>query len=98
MIITFDPSKRNRTLEQRGLDFASDAARVFTGLHTDFDAGGRDYGETRLITAGWLDGRMVMIVWTQRGRARHVLSMRYCHAKEVRKILSAFPEIALDRS
>jgi uncharacterized protein len=25
---------------------------------------------------------MVVIVWTPRGDARHVISMRYCHAKE----------------
>ena len=96
MIVSFDTGKRSRTLEERGLDFAVDAARVFAGLHVDFEARGRDYGETRMITAGWLGGRMLIIVWTQRGRARHVISMRYCHAKEARKILREFPEIALD--
>src|SRR5260221_6376962 len=25
---------------------------------------------------------MVVIVWTQRGTSRHVISMRYCHGKE----------------
>jgi uncharacterized protein len=29
--------------------------------------------------------RMVMVVWTPRGNARHVISMRYCNARE-RKI------------
>src|SRR5207253_1768018 len=65
---------------------------VFAGLHVDFDAVGRDYGERRTMTAGWLDRRMVMMVWTARGDARHVISMRCCHAKEVRKILDIYPE------
>jgi hypothetical protein len=33
---------------------------------------------------------MVVIVWTQRGASRHIISMRYCHGKEEerwRKIL-----------
>jgi uncharacterized protein len=49
-----------------------------------------DYGEVRRISAGFLDGRMVVIVWTRRGTSRHVISMRYCHGKEEnrwRKIL-----------
>jgi uncharacterized DUF497 family protein len=34
------------------------------------------------VTAGRLDGRVVAMVWTQRGDARHIISMRHCHAKE----------------
>ncbi len=98
MTITFDPRKRDRTLEERGLDFAIDAAQVFAGRHVDFEDTRHDYGERRMISVGWCDWRMVVMVWTQRGTARHVISMRYCHAKESRKILRAFPEIALDRS
>jgi len=45
----------------------------------------RDYGEPRFISAGYLRGRMVVIVWTPRGDARHVISMRYCHAKEEKR-------------
>jgi uncharacterized DUF497 family protein len=41
-----------------------------------------DYGEMRFISAGHLDGRLVVMVWTQRGNARHIISMRHCHAKE----------------
>ena len=42
----------------------------------------RDCGETRFITAGHLDGRLVVMVWTERGDVRHVISMRHCYAKE----------------
>jgi uncharacterized DUF497 family protein len=81
MNITFDPAKRELTRRHRGLDFAR-AGEVFDG-HTATVVDDRfDYGETRFITAGYLDGRLVVIVWTQRGNARHIISMRYCHAKE----------------
>jgi uncharacterized DUF497 family protein len=81
MEITFDPVKRDLTLKHRGLDFARDgevfAGRVATIVDERFD-----YGETRLITAGTLDDRVMVMVWTQRGEARHIISMRHCHAKE----------------
>jgi uncharacterized DUF497 family protein len=89
MTITFDPAKRAATLAHRGLDFAA-AGRVFDGDHATWTDDRFDYGETRQITAGWLDGRMVVFVWTARGRDCHVISMRYCHAKEERKIRRRF--------
>jgi len=79
--ITFDPPKRDFTLKRRGLDFAR-ADKVFAGRTATVVDDRRDYGETRFITAGHLDGRLVVMVWTQRGEARHVISMRHCHAEE----------------
>jgi uncharacterized protein len=81
MRITFEAGKRAWTLKERGLDFA-DAAEVFAGLHTVLADERFEYGEHRFITAGHLRGRLVVIVWTPRGDARHVISMRYCHEKE----------------
>lgn len=84
MDITFDPAKRQKTLTERGLDFA-DAKEVFAGRHTVQPDDRFVYGEERFITAGFLDGRMVVLVWTPRGNARHVISMRHCHEKEKRR-------------
>lgn len=81
MHITFDPVKRALTLRHRGLDFGR-AGGVFE-LRTATVVDERfDCGETRFITAGHLDGRLVVVIWTQRGEARHIISMRHCHAKE----------------
>jgi len=66
--ITFDPAKRDWTLARRGLDFAS-AAEVFAGDTLDADDIRADYGERRIISAGYLGGRMVIVVWTPRGAA-----------------------------
>jgi uncharacterized DUF497 family protein len=79
--ITYDAKKRARTLKERGLDF-EDAAQVFSGTHTREEDTRFEYGETRYLSAGFLEGRMVVLVWTPRGDARHVISMRYCHAEE----------------
>ncbi len=89
MTITFDPAKRAATLAHRGLDFA-DAGLVFEGDHATWIDDRFEYGEVRRITAGWLNGRMIVFVWTQRGPNRHIISMRRCHAKEERKIRRRF--------
>lgn len=83
-MITFDPAKRDITLKMRGLDFA-DAEFVFAGRTATTEDERFDYGEIRYRTAGFLNGRLIVMVWTPRGEARHIISMRYCHAKEEKK-------------
>jgi uncharacterized protein len=81
MKITFDPVKRAVTLAERGLDF-EDAAELFRGDTLDSPDDRRDYGELRMLAVGHLRGRMVIVVWTPRGNARHVISMRKANARE----------------
>ena len=81
MVITFDPAKRARVLHERGLDFV-DASEVFAGLTATKVDDRLNYGEVRLITAGYLRERVVVLVWTPRNDARHIISMRHGHASE----------------
>ena len=81
MRITFDPAKRARTLLERDLDFA-ESAEVFSGTTIDIPDVRRDYGETRIMTVGYLHERMVIVIWTPRGDARHVISMRKANDRE----------------
>jgi len=90
--ITFDPAKRDITLRERGIDFATDASKVFAGRSITYPAVRINFGEVRFLTVGWLEGRMTLVIWTRRGEARHVISMRYCHAKEQDKLLKGFDE------
>jgi len=80
MKITFDPAKRETTLTERGIDFL-DAAIIFSGITLDFEDDRKDYGETRIITAGHLNGRMMIIAWTPRGDSRHIISMRKANGR-----------------
>jgi len=41
-----------------------------------------DYEETRLITLGTLEGRIVVIVHTLRGKNTRIISMRKANARE----------------
>ena len=82
MKITYDPAKRDAALKDRELDF-EDARTVFAGRYITAADARRDYGEPRFQSVGYLEGRMVMVVWTPRGEgARHVISMRKCNARE----------------
>ncbi len=87
MEISCDPAKRAKTLSERGLDFL-DAPEVFAGKKATFDDDRFAYGEPRKITAGYLRGRFVMLVWTPRGPAVHMISMRYGHANEEKRYLA----------
>ena len=91
MRITFDPAKRAKTLEDRGLDFA-EAADVFAGENYSVKDLRFDYPERRIQTIGFLAGRMVMVVWTPHGEERHVISMRKCNAREQTKYGPRFGE------
>ena len=94
MRITFDPAKRRRTFEERGLDF-EDALTVFEGTTVEVEDTRRDYGERRILCFGILAGGMVVVGYTPRGEARHVFSMRKANVRE-RKRLSATFDVGSD--
>ncbi|WP_154717042.1 BrnT family toxin [Sterolibacterium denitrificans] len=88
MQIEFDPEKRNKTLTERGLDFAR-AGEVFAGVNVTAEDARFDYSEPRFNTVGVLDGRMVVMVWTPRGEARRIISMRKANEREISKFAQA---------
>ena len=81
MKVEFDEAKRDWTLEQRGLDMAR-AGEVFDGASLTIEDDRMDYGETRYITIGFLDERMVVLVWTPRGDVHRIISMRKANDRE----------------
>ncbi|NCN84238.1 MAG: BrnT family toxin [Sphingomonadales bacterium] len=81
MKISFDPAKRQRTLETRGLDFA-DAGSVFEGnFYTQLD-NRYEYPEPRYQTYGYLTDRLIMFAWTKTDDGIRVISMRKCNDRE----------------
>ncbi|WP_082532092.1 MULTISPECIES: BrnT family toxin [unclassified Phenylobacterium] len=81
METSYDEKKRKLTLENRGLDFA-DAGKIFAGLTLTVEDDRTDYGEVRYQTIGRLVRSTLMVVWTPRGKARHIISMRKCNDRE----------------
>ena len=89
MQIDFDPDKRDKAMAERGLDFAR-ADEVFAATHFTAEDAREDYSETRYITVGKLDGRMIVMVWTPRGKVRRIISMRKANEREQEKFAHHF--------
>jgi len=81
MQIEFDRDKRDKTLVERGLDFAR-AAEVFAQAVATAKDERFVYGEDRFTTFGLLDGRLVVVAWTLRGAVRRIISMRKANERE----------------
>ena len=81
MKIEFDQAKRDKTLQERGLDFAR-AVEVFDGIHFTGQDKRMEYEEDRFITIGWLDANMIVMVWTLSGEVRRIISMRKANERE----------------
>lgn len=81
MQIEFDSDKRDKTLAERGLDFAR-ADEVFTQAAATAKDERFAYGEERFTTFGLLDGRLVVVAWTLRGAVRRIISMRKANERE----------------
>lgn len=87
--LEYDESKRLKTLAERGLDFA-DAASVFAGVNYTLPDNRQDYGENRYATVGFLDARLVFVVWTYRPNdkkpaSRRIISMRKANEREIKR-------------
>ena len=81
MAVEFDEAKRRFTLDARGLDMAR-AGGVLAGATLTVVDDRKDYGEDRFITIGFLDGNMVILVWTPRDGAHRIISMRKANERE----------------
>ena len=89
MRLTFDPAKRQKTLDERGLDF-EDALLVFEGLTIEVEDTRKDYREVRMICFGQLEGRIVVVGYTPRGTVRHIFSMRKANDREQTRLAPYF--------
>lgn len=81
MKIEYDPAKRDWTLRERGLDFA-DVQDMFERYGLTLDDNRKDYGEDRFVTYGVLNDEIVACVWTRRGEARRIISLRKAKKNE----------------
>jgi uncharacterized DUF497 family protein len=76
-----DDAKSERNRRERGFDFAT-AALIFDGpVQTTFDDR-RDYSEERVIAIGEINGEVLVVVYTDRGQVRRIISARRANRKE----------------
>lgn len=87
-MIEWDEAKRSANLAKHKIDF-SIAERFDWETAIVWEDTRFDYGETRLVAAGLIDGRLHTLVFTERGEAARIISLRKANGKEVRFYESA---------
>ncbi|MEM8780474.1 MAG: BrnT family toxin [Cyanobacteria bacterium P01_G01_bin.49] len=86
----WDENKRQANIEKHGIDFA-DLDELFTKPFLERIDNRIDYGETRIILLGQLNGVILYVVYTWRGSARRFISARRANQRERRKYYQSFP-------
>jgi uncharacterized DUF497 family protein len=87
MRLEWDEAKRAANLRKHGIDFAG-AEVVFAGETVTIEDGRRAYGEQRFVTFGFLEGRVVAVVHTERAKVIRIISIRKATNNEKRSFLS----------
>ena len=59
--MAYDPAKRKKNQRKHEIDLA-DCESVFDGPMLTREDASEEYGEQRLVSLGWLDGRVVVLV------------------------------------
>jgi uncharacterized protein len=81
---TWDEAKRAANLAAHGIDFAEvegfdwESALIADDIR-------REYGERRQTAIGPIGGRLHVCVFTHRGQARRIISLRRANQREIRK-------------
>lgn len=88
-MVTCDENKRQANLSKHGIDLAA-CAPVFDAPMLTVEDKRLAYGEQRLRSLGWLDGRVVVMIWTDRELGPHLISCRYGDKHETKHYFEAF--------
>jgi hypothetical protein len=80
----WDPVKEGRNIRERGINFTT-ASRIWGGPILERIDDRHDYGEVRIEATGEVDGRLMIVVFTQRGSNRRIISARKANRREQRR-------------
>ena len=79
--MTYDESKRRLNLGKHAIDLATVDAVFDAPMFTSEDKR-EGYGEERYASLGWLRGKVVVLVWTERETGAHYISCRKAEKHE----------------
>jgi uncharacterized DUF497 family protein len=78
----WDPAKAASNFAKHGVEFAAVVRFDWATATTEIDAR-RAYGEQRLRSVGWIEGRIFVLIHTSRGDAIRLISLRRANRKEI---------------
>lgn len=73
--LEWDEVKRRFNLRKHNIDFA-DLDDFFDGDRFTFEDQRQNYGEIRLVSFGFLNDRVIAVVYVERGKAMRIISAR----------------------
>ena len=82
--ISYDPSKNQRNIRNRGLSFDSATEFDFEGALYAVDER-RDYGETRYVAVGLRGNRLHVLCFAETSEGIRVISFRKANLREVNR-------------
>ena len=85
MTFEWDDKKDASNIEKHGLSF-DDAIKIFLDPKRKVLVDDRfNYGEERLIATGYMDGRLVVVIYTKKESVVRIISARKANKREQRK-------------
>lgn len=82
-MLTWDEPKRRLNIKTHGFDFVGSDA-IWDHFTVTREDKRQDYGEERLVCFGLLDAEVVVMVYTERLKGPHVISLRKAEKYEAR--------------
>ena len=82
MEFDWDLVKEAANQERHGISFTAATAYFDDPHHLQQDTTKPEYGEERILALGMVTGRLVMVVYTDRGNRRRIISARRARKDE----------------
>lgn len=89
---TNDQAKNERNMRERGIAFSAAEAFEFDTAIVAVDDR-KDYGEVREVAFGFIGARLHVLVFTMRGEACHVISLRKANKREIKAYVRKIDEM-----
>lgn len=86
--ITYDPTKNERNIRERGLSFDRVVDFQFDTALIEIDRR-RDYGETRIVALGYVGERLHALCYVETPTGARVISFRKANAREITRYARA---------
>ncbi len=83
MEFDWDPAKHERNQRERGFGFDY-AARIFLGPTVELIDYRSEYGEQRVRAIGEIDGRAFVVIFTDRGPVRWIITAWKASGKDLK--------------
>jgi len=80
----WDNAKREANLARHGIDFVAIEFLEWETA-TIFEDQRKDYSEKRMVAYGYIKGRLVAVVYTERKTTRRIISLRKANSREVKR-------------